>query len=276
MCPICESPHRAEVDAALRTGSGFKALARRFGLDVEAVKAHKRGCLTTSSTRPSPPAPSPPPPKLPYAGPASARAHAREHDPRSALDFDSRVAFIVSEMAAGTFDAPKDGPELAALWSLSADHTRRIVRAAGAAYRASTPDLDCARAVSQGRWTDLYRRALDAEDLRAAAAALKGLDTVSGVANAKDTPTAIDAATFERFAALLAARFVDRPDVLEALAAAAAEIERDTPADGGVSLEAVLAARDAMTANMADDGPPYARARDTTAKEHGEGAHGWT
>ena len=193
-------------------------------------------------------------------------------DPRSALDFDARVAWIVAAMTAGDFDAPKDVPELAAVWAISHDTTRRIVRAAGSAFRCATPDLDCARAVSQGRWTDLYRRALDAEDLRAACVALRGLDVVSGVAHARDTPTAIDAATFERFAALLAARFVDRPDVLEALAAAAAEIERDTPADGGVSLAAILAARDAMTANVRDDGPPYARARDT--KGHGE--HGWT
>ena len=252
MCPISESPHRAEVDAALRTGSGFKALARRFGLDVEAVKAHKRGCLTTSSTRPSPPAPSPPPPKLPlrepYAGPVGAPAPAPARDPRAAGDFDSRVAFVIGEMAAGTFDAPRDVPELASAWGLSTDHTRRIVKAAGAGYRASTPDLETLRAMSQGRWMHLYQAALDAEDIRAACVALRGHDVVSGVAHAKDTPATIDAATFERFAALLAARFMDRPDVLEALAAAAAEIER---ADGGISLESVLAAREAMTANMA-------------------------
>ena len=109
-------------------------------------------------------------------------------DSRNAGDFDTRVAFVLGEMAAGDFDAPREVPLLAAAWGLSTDHTRRIVRAAGAAYRASTPDLDALRAASMGRWMHLYRAALAADDVRAAAVALVGHDKVSGAANGAKAP----------------------------------------------------------------------------------------
>ena len=115
VCPICESPHRAEVDTALTAGGGYKALARRFGLDVDALRAHRRGCLTASAPKSWPPPPALPL-RDPYAGPVGAHAHAPARDPRAAGDFDSRVAFVIGEMAAGTFDPPKDGPELASAW----------------------------------------------------------------------------------------------------------------------------------------------------------------
>lgn len=288
MCPICESPHRAEVDAALRTGSGYKALGRRFGLDVAAVKEHRRQCLTSRPPSPPPSTVAPLPLKEPYSGPVGAHAPAREGrpDPRSAVDFDSRVAFIVSEMAAGTFDAPRDTPELAHAWALSADHTRRIVKAAGAGYRAATPDLDALRASSMGRWMHLYRAALAADDLRAACVALRGHDVVSGVANGAKAPEGSIAehpdllAAMERLGHLtrealdVAALCVACPEVQRAhvaalVAAVEAELDRrlseaeqSPPPSFPVRLSDVLASRDAMRANMLPSAPPYARARE--------------
>ena len=288
MCPICESPHRAEVDAALRTGSGYKALGRRFGIDVAAVKEHRRQCLTSRPPSPPPPTVAPLPLKEPYAGPACAYAPAREGrpDPRSALDFDARVAFVIGEMVAGTFDAPREVPLLAAAWGLTTDTTRRIVKAAGAGYRASTPDLDTLRAASQGRWMHLYRAAVAADDLRAAAVALVGHDRVSGVANGAKAPESPIAehpdllAAMERLGHLtrealdvaglcVACPEVPRAHVAALVAAVEAELDRrlseaeqSPPPSFPVRLSDVLASRDAMRANMLPSAPPYARARE--------------
>ncbi len=283
-CPICESPHAADVDAALRRGSGHKALARRFGLDTAAVREHRRQCLSTS-----------PPLREPYAGPVGALAPAR--DPRSARDFDARVAFVLGELAAGDFDAPREVPLLAASWGLSTDHTRRIVRAAGAAYRATTPDLETLRAASQARWMHLYRTALAADDLRAAAGALAGHDRAAGTANGAKTPESPLAehpdflAAMERLGHLtrealdvgalcVACPGVAREDVAALVAAAVAALEQRLsevaaelapPPPFPVPLADVLAARDAMRANTEG---AYARARGV--RGHGEGIHGWT
>lgn len=291
VCPICESPHKADIGAALTAGQGYRTLARRFGLDVAAVKEHRRQCLT--SRPPSPPPPPPPPPKLPlkepYAGPAGAHAPAREeHDPRSAVDFDSRVAFVIAAMTAGDFDAPHEVPLLAAAWGLTTDHTRRIVKAAGAGYRAATPDLDALRASSMGRWMHLYRAALAADDLRAACVALRGHDVVSGVANAAKAPESPLAdpdflAAMERLGHLtrealdvaalcVACPEVPRPLVAALVAAVEAELDRRLseaapPSPFPIPLPDVLAARDAIRTNTEG---AYARARE-------KGVHGaWT
>lgn len=293
-CSVCESPHAADVDAALRRGSGHKALARRFGLDTAAVREHRRQCLSTS-----PPLAVGVPLGEPYAGPVCVCAPARERpDPRNAGDFDTRVAFVLSEMAAGDFDAPREVPLLAAAWGLSTDHTRRIVRAAGAAYRASTPDLDALRAASMGRWMHLYRAALAADDVRAAAVALVGHDKVSGAANGAKAPESPIAEHPEFLAAAdmfvaathgaldvdglcAACPDVPRSHVAALVAAALAALDRhlseveaigtSPPPAFPVPLADVFAAQDAMRANTEG---AYARARDTGA--HGEGAHGWT
>lgn len=292
MCSICESPHRADVDAALTAGQGYRTLARRFGLDVAAVREHRRQCLTSRPTSPPPSSVGTVPLREPYAGPVGAPAPAR--DPRSALDFDSRVAFVLGAMVTGDFDAPREVPLLAAAWGLSTDHTRRIVRAAGAGYRCATPDLETARAVSQARWMHLYRAALATDDLRAAAVALRGHDVVSGAANgakAPETPfteqpeykAAVAMYVDAVFEALdVAALCVACPDIprehVDGVIAAAIEaLERrfaavpPSPPPFPVPLADVLAAKEAIQANTEG---AYARARDTGA--HGEGAHGWT
>lgn len=286
MCPICKSPHAADVDAALTAGQGYKALARRFGIDVAAVREHRRQCLTSRPPSPPPSTVAPLPLREPYSGPVGAHAPAREGpDPRAAVDFDARVAFVIAAMTAGDFDAPRDTPELAHAWGLSADHTRRIVRAAGAGYRASTPDLDTARAISAGRWCDLYRRAIAADDLRAACVALRGHDVVSGAANGAKAPESPLAdpdflAAMERFGRLtrealdvdalsLACPEVPRPHVAALVAAVEAELDRRLseaapPSPFPIPLSDVLAARDAIRTNTEG---AYARAREI---------HGWT
>lgn len=288
-CTICESPHRGEVDAALTAGQGYRTLARRFGLDVAALREHRRRCLTMRPPSPPLSTVAPLPLKEPYAGPACAHAPAREGrpDPRSALDFDARVAFVIGEMVAGDFDAPHEVPLLAAAWGLTTDHTRRIVKAAGAGYRASTPDLDTLRAASQGRWMRLFRAAVAADDLRAAAVALVGHDRVSGVANGAKAPESPLAdpdflAAMERFGRLtrealdvdalsLACPEVPRPHVAALVAAVETGLERrlsEAAAEQSfpVRLSDVLAARDAIRTNTEG---AYARARE-------KGVRAWT
>ncbi len=285
-CKACEYPQADDLDAALRAGRiGYKVLARRFGLDVETLRAHKRQCLSRPAAVGSAPL------REPYGGPvgAGAGARARERpDPRSALDFDARVAWIIAAMVTGDFDAPRDVPELASAWGLSTDHTRRIVKAAGAGYRAATPDLDTLRAASMGRWMHLYRAAVAADDLRAACVALRGHDVVSGTANGAKAPESPLAdpdflAAMERFGRLtrealdvdalsLACPEVPREYVVAVVAAAEGELERRLseaapPSPFPIPLSDVLAARDAMRANTEG---AYARARE-------KGAHGaWT
>jgi hypothetical protein len=154
----------------------------------------------------------------------SAHAHARTDplpDPRTAGDFDARVAWVVAAIAAGDFDAPRETPLLAAAWGLSVDHCRRIVRAAGAAYRAYTPDLDVTRSISAGRWSDLYRRALEANDLRSASVALRGHDCVSGASHGAKAPDAPIASRpeFTQAAAMYTESFfaATEPDALACL-----------------------------------------------------------
>ena len=266
-CTICESPHRGEVDAALTAGQGYKALGRRFGIDVAALREHRRRCLTMRPPSPPLSTVAPLPLKEPYAGPACAHAPAREGrpDPRSALDFDARVAFVIGEMVAGDFDAPHEVPLLAAAWGLTTDHTRRIVKAAGAGYRAATPDLTA---------------------LRAACVALRGHDVVSGVANGAKAPEGSIAehpdllAAMERLGHLtrealdvaalcVACPEVPREYVVAVVAAAEGELERRLseaapPSPFPIPLSDVLAARDAIRTNTEG---AYARAREI---------HGWT
>lgn len=143
----------------------------------------------------------------------------------------------------------------------------------------------------------LYRTALAADNLRAAAGALAGHDRASGTANGAKTPESALAehpdflAAMERLGHLarealdvgalcVACPGVAREDVAALVAAAVAALEQRLsevaaelapPPPFPVPLADVLAARDAMRANTEG---AYARARGV--RGHGEGIHGWT
>lgn len=224
----------AKLDEELRSPEhrSFRKLAEAFGVPGQksAIERHKHRCLgiagkyggtstvMVESPKDLPPVEAAPKSKPPrrkvsqgQAGtarsvpevsqPDAARARARE-SAKDATSHEERVLHIVSQMATGTWDGPKEISELAGSWGLDRDTVRRMAAEAALICRVDRGTVEERRQASMGYWRRLYERAMDEADqpgefdaaskcLAVAATAQTGWDKAGGVYDDATKVTAI-------------------------------------------------------------------------------------
>lgn len=209
----------AKLDGALRGQDhpGFRKLSAEYGVSKSALERHKHKCLGFAATYETPPKADRPKDLPPVqvrkrAGPVSqgvpdsvpgtaavpevsqpdaARARAPEVA-ISAHSHEDRVLYVVSQMAAGTWDGPRDISTLAASWGLDRDTVRRIASEAALVCRVDRGTVEERRQASMGYWRRVYEEAMlaaaapaefDAPSkcLAVAASAQTGWDKAAGI-----------------------------------------------------------------------------------------------
>lgn len=209
----------AKLDAELRTldHRSFRKLAEAFGMPGQksAIERHKRNCLGLAQPFKPPPKVEPPadlPPvvkarkgrgtapvgqrgTVPGVPEVSQPDAARPRAPEVAItatSHEDRVLCIVAQMAAGTWDGPRDISELATSWALDRDTVRRMASEAALICRVDRGTVEDRRQASMGYWRRLYEEALTAaaapgefdatsKCLAVAASAQSGWDRAAGV-----------------------------------------------------------------------------------------------
>lgn len=169
----------ADLDAELRTHAhrSFRKLAEAFGVPGQksAVERHKHRCLRVGEPFDVPEVKDPPVrgpvqtvPEVsqgqrPEAGiPAESVSRGRAPETVTpAKTLLERTAYVVSQMAAGTWDSPRDIPRCAETWGLHPQSVRDEVRVIFAARRLDRGDVE------QREEESLAFYAWQLEDLRA-------------------------------------------------------------------------------------------------------------
>lgn len=277
------------LDKELRTQGhrSFRKLAEAFGVPGQksAIERHKRQCLGLAQPFDPPPKVDPPTdlppvkvapkvsqgqrgtvagvPEVSQASPAHARA------PEVAITAESRedrVLHIVSQMAAGTWDAPRDISNLSRDWGLDRETVRLMATEAALVCRVDRGTVEDRRQASMGYWRRVYEEAMlaaaapgefDASSkcLAVAASAQTGWDKAAGIY--EDGSKTINIFGDPRFVEA-ARRYVDT--VQDVLDAPGALMERVAARLGaGVSLDviaAVLAEADAVIAERVSGSTP--------------------
>ena len=273
-----------DLDAELRRPDhrSFRKLAEALGMPGQksAVERHKHRCLGLAVPL-GPPVPKVAPPKdLPpvevaprgtapvgQRGTAPSVPEVSQPDPTrarapevaiTATSHEDRVLYIVSQMAAGTWDGPRDMTTLAASWGFDRDSVRRLAAEAALVCRVDRGTVEDRRQASMGYWRRVYEQAMteavapgefDAASkcLAVAAQAQTGWDRAGGVYD--DTTKVVNVYSDPRFVEA-AKRYVDTvQDVLDGAGAlaerVAARLGTTVPID---VIAAVLAEADAMIA----------------------------
>lgn len=252
---ILDPKRLAKLDVVLRAPDhpGFRKLSAEYGVSKSALERHKHRCLGLAqgyepSPKAEPPKGMPPVQVRKRAGtvsqgvpgtaavpevsqPDAARACAPEVA-NSSHSHEDRVLYVVSQMAAGTWDGPRDISALATLWGLDRDTVRRIASEAALVCRVDRGTVEERRQASMGYWRRVYEEAMlqaaapaefDAPSkcLAVAVSAQTGWDKAAGVY--EDGKTVVNIFGDPRFVEA-AKRYVDT--VQAVLADAGALIER--------------------------------------------------
>lgn len=199
-CSICGRSDVQEVNTALRLGGTLGGVAKTFGLPKSTVRRHRIGCLKMTDADLAAiekqkvdldAGQSEPevervevesePCREPVQGDARARVTPHKEAPISAESFEERVLHIADLMARGRYLGRVTASRLAREWNVQRVSVQNLARAAALVCKADRGDIEQAREVSIGAWTDIRRRALRDDDVKGAAMAQAGLDRASGV-----------------------------------------------------------------------------------------------
>lgn len=258
-----------KLDAELREQGhrSFRKLAEAFGVSGQksAIERHKHRCLGLAA--PLGPVPRAEPPKdLPavevapkrrgtvsqgQAGTVAAVPEVSQPDAaparapevaNAAATHEERVLYIVSQMAAGTWDAPRDISALAASWGVDRDTVRRMSAEAAVICRVDRGTVEDRRQAAMGYWRRVYEEAMTAslspggfdaasKCLAVAAQAQAGWDKAAGIH--EDGKTVINIVQHPQFVAA-SAKLVDAvqgalEDVTAVAARAAARLGYPVP-----------------------------------------------